>query len=309
MTTLQRRAWVIVAIIATLAAASCGNKQDAQKEADRAKAFDFEKPPERDRELNHTEIDSLRSMKITHHVTRDEYWDMKGGVIANDRMEVWYGNRKIYVLQAMAVLKQMDQMADQIQKAFGKIPQDKLVVLTAPDLETFRRATGKDWWHYAQIKGDTISMQTPMTLYMRGLLQVAARREYSRWAIGKLSAGKAPEWVTWGTAAYLAGERDVFLGQRKEYASQPIRMDVNEVNRELAKDSDRIPMRRAMFNAYLMVNELVERNGMPAVAAFILALPEEKDSNAAAQRIFSKSYDDVLAEAQGWKEPAPEPTP
>ncbi len=300
---LKQRVWVALAIMAALAAASCGEKKNQQQ----AQQFDFEKPPETDRGLNQTELDSLRSMKITHRVTRDDYWDMKGGVIANDRFEVWYSSRKIYVLQAIAVLKQMDQVADQIQKSFGRIPSQKLVVLCAPNLATFQKATGKDWWHYSLIKGDTLSLQTPMTLYMRQLLKVASRREYSRWVMQNFTQGKAPEWLTWGMAGYLGGERDVFRGQRKEYAKEPLRMDkVDEINSVLRKDKDRIPVRRALYNAYLMVNQLVETNGMPAVAAFILAIPEEKDLDAAAQRVFSKSYDEVLAQARAWTEPVDE---
>jgi len=297
-----------LAMVAALVVASCGDKHDHNQNI---ASKTYEKMPEDDRALNPTELDSLRSMKITHHVTRDEYWDMKGGVVGNDRVEVWYANRKIYVLQAMAVLKQMDQVADIIQKSFGKLPAERLVVVTAPDLDTFRKATGKDWWHYSFIKGDTLSMQTPMTLYMRGLLQVAARREYSRWAMQKLTAYKAPEWLVWGMAAYLGGEKDVFVGQRKEYAKLPLRMDVDEVNRALQNDNDRVPERRALYSAYLMVNQLVETNGMPAVAAFMLAIPEEKDVNAASQRIFSKPYNEMLAQAQGWKEPplSPDVTP
>ncbi|HET6463295.1 MAG TPA: hypothetical protein VFH33_05785 [Candidatus Krumholzibacteria bacterium] len=300
----KQRVWVAFAIMAAaFAVASC----DKNKNQQQAQKFDFEKPPESDRGLNQTELDSLRSMKITHHITRDDYWDMKGGVIANDRFEVWYSSRKIYVLQAIAVLKQMDQMADQIQKQFGRIPSEKLVVLCAPNLATFQKATGKDWWHYSLIKGDTLSMQTPMTLYMRQLLQVASRREYSRWAMQHFTQGKAPEWLTWGMAGYLGGERDVFRGQRKEYAKEPLRMDkVDEINNILRKDNDRIPARRAMYNAYLMVNQLIETHGMPSVAAFILAIPEEKDLDAAAQRVFSKSYDEVLAQAKAWTEPASE---
>jgi hypothetical protein len=296
--------WVALAILGTLLAASCGDKQ---KKADQAKAFDIEKPPEGDRGLNQTELDSLRSMKITHRVTRDEYWDMKGGVVANDRMEVWYSSRKIYVLQAMAVLKQMDQVANQINKAFGKLPPEKLIVVCAPNLETFRKATGRDWWHYASLKGDTLSMQTPMTLFMRKLLQVATRREYSAWALRKLTAGKDPEWLNFGMAGYLAGEGDVFRGQRKEYATLPVRMDVKDVDEKIKYQQDRVETRRAMYNAYLMVNQLVEANGMPAVAAFMLAFAEEPDANAASQRVFKKSYDDVLAQALSWKEPVEPP--
>ena len=304
ITTVNKRVWVALAVMAAaFALASC----DRNKNQQQTQTFEFEKPPETDRGLNQTELDSLRSMKITHHITRDDYWDMKGGVIGNDRFEVWYSSRKIYVLQAIAVLKQMDQMSAQIEKSFGRVPTRKLVVLCAPNLATFQKATGKDWWHYSLIKGDTLSMQTPMTLYMRGLLQVAARREYSRWVMRDFTQGKAPEWLVWGMSGYLGGERDVYRGQRKEYAKEPLRMDkVDEINKALQKDDDRISSRRAMYNAYLMVNQLVETNGMPSVAAFILAIPEEKDVNAAAQRVFSKSYDEVLAQARAWTEPVSE---
>jgi hypothetical protein len=173
---------------------ACGNREDqAQKDA----AFKIERMPDQDRDLNQTELDSLRAMKITHHIVRDEYWDMKGGVIGNDRMEVWYPGRKVYIIQAMATLKQMDEVAEQINKSFGRLPSEKLVVVCAPDMDTFRKATGRDWWHYSLIKGDTLSFQTPMTLFMRGLLTVAARQEYSRWALNRMTNGKAPQWTVW----------------------------------------------------------------------------------------------------------------
>ena len=298
-----RRAWIAMALLCAVSAASCGKKDEHEHDHKETEAMNYEQPPEFDRGLNQTEIDSLRSMKITHRVRRDEYWDQKGGVIGNDRVEVWYSNRQIYILQAMAVLKQMDQVADNIKKSFGKLPAKKLVVVCAPDLETFRKVTGRDWWNYSAIKGDTLSMQTPMTLFMRGLLQTASRREYSRWAMNHFTNGKAPKWVVWGMAGYLGNERDVFRGQRQEYAKEPVRMDLNEIERELASESDRIKTRRAMYNAFLMVTQLVEKNGMPSVAAFVLALGEEGSPDAAAQRVFSKSYDEVLAQAQAWPEP------
>jgi hypothetical protein len=293
------RVWVALGLLLALAAASCNKEDHDHKEV----AFDIEAPPEADRPLNQTETDSLRSMKITHRVVRDEYWEKKGGVIANDRVEVWYSNRKIFVLQAMAVLKQMDQVASLIKKTFGQLPSERLVVVCAPNLDTFRSVTGRDWWHYALVKGDTISMQTPMTLFMRGLLMYAARQEYTRWALGQMTNEKAPAWLVWGMAAHFANERDVFRGQRKEYAKVALRMDVEDINKQLTRENDRLEFRRAIYNAYLMVNQLIEKNGMPSVAAFILATGEQPDMNAAAQSAFGKSYDDVLAQALAFEEP------
>jgi hypothetical protein len=138
---------------------------------------------------------------------------------------------------------------------------------------------------------------------MRKLLHVAARREYSRWAVGRLAGGKAPQWVVWGMATYLADEREVFRGQRKEYVKLPLRMKLDDMEKHLRKEEDRIETRRAMYNAFLMVEHLVETNGMPAVAALTLAFGEQPDAEAAARSVFNKSYDEVLAQALAFEEP------
>jgi hypothetical protein len=302
------RAAVALAVLCALAAASCNkNANEHDHEHQQTQTVDIETVPEVDRALNQVEMDSLRAMKITHRITRDEYWDLKGGVIANDRIEVWYPLRKIYVLHAMGVLKWMDMTAGRMEKKFGRLPEGKLVVLTAPNLDTFRAATGRDWWHYSKARGDTLDFQTPMTLYMRGLLMTAASREYGRWAVGRLTHGKAPQWLVWGTASYFANERDVFRGQRKEYGTVDLRMDLNDMEKQLAAESDRLEFRRANYNAFLMVTQLVETHGMPSVAAFILAIGETGDVDAAARQVFSKPYTDVLTDAQAWKEPVDEP--
>ena len=303
---LAHRPWIALVLFAALAAAAgCGDKEGG---ADKnAPAFKYEKPPEYDRGLNQAELDSMRAMKLTHRVSRDEYWEEKGGVLASDRFEVWYSSRRIYVLQAMAVLKLMDQAADRAQTTFGRIPAERLVVLCAPTMDVFRQSTGRDWWQYSLVKGDTLSFQTPMTLYMRKLLNTAAQREYCAWALGKLSGGNAPRWVVTGMASYLAGERSVLQEQSREYATEELRMDVKKIEKTLANDNDRIPVRQATYNAYLMVNQLVQRRGMPAVASFVLALAEEPTPDAAARRVFSQSYDEVLADAGAWTEPAATP--
>jgi hypothetical protein len=297
------RVWAALALVGALSAlaAGCG---DEEKERRARGQIGYEKPSPFDRDLNAAELDSMRAMKVTHHVTRDEYWAGQGGVVANDRFEVWYSLRKINVFDAMAVLKLMDGARAKVETTFGRAPSEKLVVLCAPSLEVFRRSTGRDWWHYSLIKGDTISMQTPTTLFTRGLLHFGAAHEYNEWALGRLSAGKAPHWVGEGMAAYLAGESPAFFDQRREYVNRPLRMAPGEVEKVLRKDNDRIPARMATYNAYLMVEHLIQKRGMPAVAAFVLALGEEKDADAASRRIFGAAYDDVIAEAGGWSEPA-----
>ena len=150
---------VAVALAVLCAFAACNKGNEHQHQHVQTERVNIESVPEVDRALNQTEMDSLRAMKITHRITRDEYWDLKGGVIANDRIEVWYPLRKIYVLHAMGVLKWMDITASRMEKSFGRLPDAKLVVLTAPNLDTFRAATGRDWWHYSKARGDTLDFQ------------------------------------------------------------------------------------------------------------------------------------------------------
>jgi hypothetical protein len=199
----------------------------------------------------------------------------------------------------------MDQARSRAQKTFGRVPPERLVVACAPSLDVFRAQTGRDWWHYAQTRGDTLNLQNPMLLYTRGLLVAGAQHEYYEWAIGKLTNGRTPRWVIEGMSAYLAREAPVFVDQRREYIDRDMRMKSDDVEKTLAADKDRIPTRIATYNAYLMIEKLVESKGMPAVAAFVLAFGEEASPDAVARRVFSQSYDDVLALASQWKEPAP----
>jgi hypothetical protein len=305
---LARRGCIMLALLGAMAAAAAGCGDDEKERRARGQ-IGYEMPPAFDRSLTGSELDSLRTMKVTHNITRDEYWEKRGGVVANDRLEVWYTERKARVLEAMGVLKLMDEARTKTRETFGRVPPEKLVVLCAPSLEVFRRSTGRDWWHYALIKGDTISFQTPLTLHTRGLLRFAAPHEYHEWALGRLTAGKAPRWVVEGVSAYLAGENPVFVDQRKEYVNRPLRMKPDDVERILTRDNDRVPARMATYNAYLMVEHLIQNRGMPAVAAFVLALGEEPDPDAAARRVFGTSYDAVLEEACGWGEPPPPAMP
>jgi hypothetical protein len=110
-------------------------------------------------------------------------------------------------------------------------------------------------------------------------------------------------------SAYLANERDVLRGQRKEYVNLPFRMELDAIEKSLAAETERIDTRRAIYNSYLMVEQLVQTNGIPAVAAFILALGEAANPDAAAQSIFKKSYADVVAQAQSFSEPPLEQAP
>jgi len=247
---IRMRAMASVVIAVAVALASCGEKKTEKPVVKR-----YEAPASLDRELNSIELDSLKQMKRTHHVTRDEYWDGYGGVMANDAFEVWYPDGKVNVLQGMAMLKVADQARARAQEVFGTVPSERAVIICAGDIDVYAATTGRQWWHYSRIIGDTISIQPPTMLATRGLFFIVGPREYYEWTIGKLSKGHASRWVEEGFASYLAGEAAVLEDLRQDIKADPLAMSTKAMESALEKEKDRQTTRQAYYNAYRMVEE------------------------------------------------------
>jgi len=272
----------------------CGEKKEP------AKRVTYVPPPAFDRNLNATELDSLVQMKVSYQVTRDEYWDGYGGVFGNAAIEVWYPTGRVNALPGAAVLKQMEMARRNTMKLFGHAPSTRLTVVCSGNLEMFRAATGRDWWNYSLIKGDTLNLQSPMDLFTRGLLMIVAPREYYEWAIGELANHRAPRWLEEGLASLLAKEAAVLENQTTEFGEQGTTLSFRDLESTLGSDDDRIPSRRAHYNAYRMVEKLALTRGQPAVLAFVLACGEEKNLDAASTRAFGAGYDAIVEEARSW---------
>jgi len=272
----------------------CGEKKEP------AQRVTYVPPRSLDRNLNPTELDSLIQMKLSYKVTRDEYWDGHGGVLANDAIEVWYPTGRVNVFQGISVLKQMELARRNTEKLFGRAPSARLTVVCSGDLEVFRAATGRDWWNYSLVKGDTLNLQSPMDLFTRGLLMIAAPHEYYEWAIGNLSNHRAPRWLEEGLASLLANEAAVLESQTSEFGEQGTTMSFHDMEKTLHGETDRISSRRAYYNAYRMVEKLVLTRGQPTVLAFVLDCGEEKDLDAASRRAFGTGYDAIIEEARSW---------
>jgi hypothetical protein len=299
--TRTRRLAAVTFVLAAVALAAwgCGHTGDTQTTKTARPAYT--PPAELDRELTAAELDSLQSIRMTWGITRDEYWQGYGGVVGNDHVEVWYPQGKVNVLQGAAVLKLAEGARQRTETVFGRAPSDHLVIVCAGNLDVFRWATGRQWWHYSLIKGDTISLQAPIELHTRGILTVVAPREYYEWAIIRLSNDKAPRWVQEGVASYLAGEAPVLEDLRQDFASLgPLALQPKETEKLLEAETDRQQTRRAYYNAYRMVEELVQKHGEASVARFIDAMPEMSDLDAASQQAFGEKYDAMLDEACEW---------
>jgi hypothetical protein len=283
-----------VVLAAGLTGWGCGEKQEP------AKRVTYVPPRSVNRPLNPIELDSLIQMKVAYNVTRDEYWDGYGGVLANDALEVWYPTGRVNAFQGISVLKLMELARRNTEKLFGRAPTTRLVVVCSGNLEVFRAATGREWWNYSLIKGDTLNLQSPMDLFARGLLTVAAPHEYYKWAIDHLSNHRAPRWLDEGLASLLAQEAAVLETHTSEFGDQGMTMSFHDMESALRSEQDRITTRRAYYNAYRMVEKLALTRGQPAVVAFVLDCGDEKDLNAASTHAFGVGYDAIVEEARSW---------
>lgn len=295
MSGIRMRAMAGVVVAVAVALASCGEKKTEKPVAKR-----YEAPASLDRELNVIELDSLKQMKRTHHVTRDEYWDGYGGVMANDAFEVWYPDGKVNVLQGMAMLKIADQARARTQQVFGTVPSERAVIICAGDLDVYTATTGREWWQYSRIVGDTIGIQPPTMLATRGLFFIVGPREYYEWAIGKLSKGHAPRWVEEGFASYLAGEAAVLEDMRQDIKADPLAMSTDAMESALEKEKDRQRTRQAYYNAYRMVEKIVGTHGADSMARFVLLLGENDDADAASRAAFGADFDEVVETGRTW---------
>ncbi len=296
----RRIALAVVAVGVTLAAWGCNRSTD-QEQAKQTGMPEYHVPSALNRQLNPVEIDSMQAMKAAYGVTRDEYWDGYGGVLANDAVEVWYPDGMVNVIQAAAMLKNAVLAQRKTREVFGHVPSDRVVIVCAANLERFRYATGHDWWQYSWIKGDTINIQAPVDLHARGILNVVGPREYFEWAIVKLSDGKAPRWVQEGLASFLSGEANILENQRQDFASLgPVPLKPDETEKALETESERRETRRASYNAYRMIEELVTGRGIAQVAAFVNAIPAAANLDEASRKAFGIGYDDLLTEACAW---------
>lgn len=258
-------------------------------------------PAALDRDLNPTELDSLRSMKASQGIVRDEYWDDYGGVLANDVIEVWYPDGKVNVLQGAAMFKHAVAARKKLTEVFGRAPERRAVIICSGNVEVYVWATGREWWTYSTIKGDTISVQAPIDLYTRGLLPVVGPREYFEWAVVQLSGGNAPRWLQEGLASYLSGEAVILEDMRQDFvALGPIAIAPAETERVLATEKERRESRRAAYNAYRMTEEIAKKHGQPALAQWVNALANNSDLDATAKEAFGVGYDALLQEAMAW---------
>ena len=124
----------------------------------------------------------------------------------------------------------------------------------------FTSRTGQPWWAAAATQGSRIELQPVGILKQRGVLFTTLRHELAHIMIDSISNKRAPRWLEEGFALYLAGE-----GQTISRYVTRVRLAEDELEQRLQRPRTEIEMRTLYAEAYLMVAEMIRRQGESGV--------------------------------------------
>ena len=120
----------------------------------------------------------------------------------------------------------------------------------------FTSRTGQPWWAAAATEGSRIELQPATVLKQRGVLSTTLRHELAHVMIDSVSNKRAPRWLEEGFALYLAGEGRMI----SRYATQS-RLREDELEQRLQHPRTQVEMRMLYAEAYVMVAEMIRRQG------------------------------------------------
>jgi stage II sporulation protein D len=124
----------------------------------------------------------------------------------------------------------------------------------------FTSRTGQPWWAAAATQGYRIELQPVRILKQRGVLFTTLRHELAHILIDSIGNKRAPRWLEEGFALYLAGEAQMI----SRYATRD-RLREDELEPRLQRPRTQDEMRTLYANAYLLVADLIRREGEPSV--------------------------------------------
>lgn len=211
--------------------------------------------------LQGSQLDSLRVKKKRFDITRDEYWEGEGGVLANKYFEVWYPEGGTTVTHAMYVIEELMPARKKFEAYFGQAPEDLFVIRNTLEIDVYKRATGRDWWFYSDLRGDTATFVPVYTLYKRGISPIAVPHEYYQWAVRKITRHGAPRWLEEGIASRLSNEGPLLFDQLYEFEGENLSMTPERIDEVLQGEEDRRDTRLAYYHSYRMAERLAEKYG------------------------------------------------
>jgi hypothetical protein len=245
--------------------------------------------------------DTLVVRRDRHHITRDESWPTKGGVLANDYFEVWYARGKLMVTHAMHVFDLLMPARRTVERTFGNAPDQPLVIYVWAYMEDYTQLTGREWWHYSQLRGDTLTYQPVAILTQRGLNKIVVPRQYFMWSIRQLSNDGAPRWLEEGVAGIMSEELWVHQSNIQQFPDAASHVtSIEELETVLVDESDQKLCRIAYYRSYLMAENLIRKYGKAGVRDLVLALGEGRSMDDACHKALGVSYEGMLEVAMAY---------
>ncbi len=243
------------------------------------------------------QIDTMSAWKVKYNVDRDEYWDNRGGVVANSYVEAWYPAGTHRVAEGMIVIDEFMKARAKLTKYCGSAPDEKVKVVVSSTMPDYEEKTKRNWWLYADIDDNEIVVQPVGILNNRGLVTIALPKIYYEWAFDHLTDAKAPQWVISGIAGITAGEVAVATTHLQEFPDHPVKMSLKDIEAALKQRGNKESYRIANYNAIRMVDRINLANGPDKLARTIALMSDGKSRDAAFQEAFGKSYNDVATDA------------
>jgi hypothetical protein len=291
---------LVVTVIAAVTLAGCG-KSEEQKAREQMAEEEIRHRETAGPPLSDMVLDTLRAMSGRYDVTRDEYWPGKGGVVANQFVEVWYPPGKTTVTQGIFTLARLEDARKKTGRYFGRSPEGPLKAVCEMTMESYNQVTGLEWWVYYKLEGDEIHFQPVDILFSRKLLDIAVARGYYEWSIGEMTRGEAPLWLKNGLASLLSDEDWLLENQLHEFPGDPIKMTVEEIEGALRRHDSKKQYRIAVYNAFRMVRKLVAGSGRERMVEAVRLMGEGNDLPQAVEAAWGKPYEEVVETALSFK--------
>ena len=247
-------------------------------------------------------LDTLKVKKQRFNITRDEYWENKGGVLGSEYLEVWYPAGRIAVTHGMYMFEEIMPARQKYKALFGEAPSEFLVIHISKELEPYKEKTGREWWYYSEMRGDTLTFVPVYTLYKRGISSIAVPHEYYQWAVRKTTQHGAPRWLEEGVASYMSGEGEILLNQVYEFKAFVAAMDTPEkIEEVLQGEKERGETRIAYYRSYRMVVKLIDTFGEDKVVAAVVEIGRGNTLDEAFKKGTGKSYAEILEIASDYE--------
>jgi hypothetical protein len=247
-------------------------------------------------------LDTLKAKKKRFNITRDEYWEIKGGVLGSEYLEIWYPAGGATVTHAMYMFEEIMPARQKYKALFGEAPSELLVIHISKELEPYKEETGREWWYYSEMRGDTLIFVPVYTLYKRGISPIAVPHEYYQWAIRKTTQHGAPRWLEEGVASYMSGEGDILFNQAYEFKDIVAAMDTPEkIEAVLQGEKERGESRIAYYRSYRMVVKLIDTFGEAKVVDAVVEIGRGNTLDEAFKKGTGKSYAEILEIASDYE--------